>query len=132
MLSEFNEFDHADIVRRSESKLSRPVRWADAPDSRNRFRADLHGAMSLWIEAAHDGYEEPFSDFKKRCLRGFFRIVESALDEEVWMFTSAGPILAIILQLLNMPDSRMCELTSMLANSSVSKVAGEDWVTQEL
>jgi broad specificity phosphatase PhoE len=126
VFEELNEFDFADILRRSREGPVEAVRWEDTADSRIKFREILRVAMSLWVSAARDGYREPFSEFKRRCLGGFLRLAENAAQGDVWVFTSGGPISAILLQLLEMPDPQMSKLTSVLANTAVSKIVCEN------
>lgn len=126
VFEELNEFDFADILRRSRGGTVEAVRWEDTADSRIKFREILRVAMSLWVSAARDGYRESFSEFKRRCLGGFLRLAENAGHGDVWVFTSGGPISAILLQLLEMPDSQMSKISSVLANTGVTKIACEN------
>lgn len=124
------EFDHVEILRRVRpgfrGKLSVLVEGATGGGTpRQRFQTLFEEAMGRWMTGADDGdYGESWSAFQMRCLAGFEDAARDARDAggTTVVFTSGGPITAVVRHLLAIPDERVLALNRVLVNSGLTKI----------
>ena len=88
------------------------------------FQRIFAQAMARWMGGQHDAdYRESWSAFRERCIGALKRTVEQAgASQSVVVFTSGGPIAAIVQELMGFPNRNAAEVNFSLANSSVTKL----------
>jgi broad specificity phosphatase PhoE len=121
----FNEFDHKEVLLRSYPQFSEPgylERFiAEQPDSRRSFHKKFAESMQRWIagNSPHE-YTETWPEFRQRCVHGMLQVAEKATDQDVWIFTSGGPIAAIMQYVMAIPDEKVLEINWAIRNASIS------------
>ena len=120
----FNEFDHRDILARARPDLAEDgalARLVAGPDGRRAFQQAFAAAVERWMAGGYDGeYAEPWPAFRARCVAALGRVAER--DGDVWVFTSGGPIAALVQHVLGLSDARMLELNWGIANAGVTRL----------
>lgn len=120
----FNEFDHRDILTRARPDLAEDgalARLVAGPDGRRAFQKVFAAAVERWMAGTHDGeYAEPWPAFRARCVTALERA--AAVDGDVWVFTSGGPIAALVQHVLGLSDTRMLELNWGIANAGITRL----------
>lgn len=121
----FDEFDHKEVLLRTHSQFSEPgylERFiAEQPDSRRAFQKKFAESMQRWIEGKHSyEYTESWPAFRTRCVKGLLHVAENAVDQDVWIFTSGGPIAAIMQHVIGIPDDKVLEINWTIRNASIS------------
>lgn len=124
--SVFDEFDHQEVLIRAQPQFAEPGRLehfiAEQPDGRRAFQAMFAESMARWIGGRHDeDYSESWNAFRARCFAGLLAVAEETQAGDVWIFTSGGPIAAIIQQVLRIPDDQTLDINWSVKNSSVSE-----------
>lgn len=124
----FDEFDHGDVLARLRPDLAEPggiARFLAASDDPHRaFQRLFAGAVARWASGEHDGeYRESWAAFKARCAAALGRMADLGGGERpVAVFTSGGPIGAVVQHLLGIPDDRILELHWTLLNGGVTRL----------
>lgn len=123
----FSEFDHLEVLHRFRPDLSGQAalnEWlARTENPRREFQKVFAQAFARWVEGKHDGYRESFTSFRSRCWQALLRLADDGRSSEaIWIFTSAGPISAIVQQALAIADDRIAELTWALVNTGLTKL----------
>jgi len=120
----FNEFDHRDILARARPDLAEDgalARLVAEPDGRRAFQQAFAAAVERWMAGGHDAeYAEPWPAFRARCVAALRRVAER--DGDVWVFTSGGPIAALVQHVLGLSDGRMLELNWGIANAGITRL----------
>ncbi|MFG1270829.1 histidine phosphatase family protein [Xanthobacter versatilis] len=121
----FDEFDYAEIVAHHAPELSSHdalVRFLAAEaEPKAAFQRLFRAAVERWACGAHDAdYRESWRAFKARVCAALDRADALARDAPVAVFTSGGPIGAVVQQVLDVPDSRVLDLNWALANAGVT------------
>jgi broad specificity phosphatase PhoE len=122
----YNEFDHDQIVvAHRPAYKRRAVMLADLGRTGHPARAFqemFEQATRRWVGG--DGtYEEPFGDFCVRVEVAIRRTAESLTKgQTALVFTSAGPIAAVIGRLLAGTDDLWLKLNPVSVNTAVSKI----------
>lgn len=123
----FNEFDHRDILVRARPDLAEDgalARLVAGPDGRRAFQKVFAAAVERWMAGAHDAeYAEPWPAFRGRCVTALERV--AADGGEVWVFTSGGPIAALVQHVLGLSDARMLDLNWGIANAGITRLSGD-------
>ena len=119
-----DEFDHRELLDRFRPDLAGPGvlrrHLAADADPHRAFQKIFTAAVERWIGGAHDGdYRESWSGFRARCVAALDR----AEGEDVWVFTSGGPIAAILQHVLGVADRKAIELSWSVLNASVTTLA---------
>ena len=127
VIAKFSEFDHVEILHRFRPDLSDQAalnEWLSRrKNPRREFQEVFSRAFARWVEGKHDGYRESFVSFRARCREALLGLLDNAAPSDViWIFTSAGPISAIVQQVLAISDHRIAELTWMLVNTGITKL----------
>ena len=123
----FSEFDHHEVLHRFRPDLKGQAalnEWLSRTENpRREFQKVFAQAFVRWVEGKHDGYRESFVSFRGRCWQALMGLLsDCAPSEAIWIFTSAGPISAIVQQVLAIADERIAELTWALANTGITKL----------
>ncbi len=124
-----DEVDHHELLLRLDPRYAdRSALAADVlargGDPGRALQAIFAGALERWLGGAHDGdYAVSWRAFRRR--------VDAALDEilralepsaTAVAFTSGGPITAICVSLLGVPDREAPRIARTLVNAGVTKV----------
>lgn len=132
-LPEFNEYDSGPII-----KALLPVMRQEAPEldavARNMFRDRksfqliYEAAMLRWISGRHDDLvPETWRAFLGRIDRALARVrAENGRGRNVVIFTSGGPIAAVLRLALELGDERALRLTWVIKNASLSSFFYDD------
>jgi len=80
--------------------------------------------MARWMSGLHDAdYRESWPRFHGRCVDALAALVAQAgASQRLMVFTSGGPISAIVQSLLDLPPNRVAELNWSLVNGGVTKL----------
>lgn len=82
----------------------------------------LKSAIQDWIEDKHE-FSTSWSAFKKQAYQGIQEIsAKLEKGENAWIFTSGGPIAAVVLQLLELKDTQFMAIQEKIVNASITKV----------
>jgi broad specificity phosphatase PhoE len=122
----FDEFDHKEILLRSHPEFAEPG-WlerflAEQPNGRKAFQKVFGESVARWVAGKNDGdYTETWPGFRTRCIAGLHRVAETTPENDIWIFTSGGPIAAIAQHVLGIPDDKILDVNWSILNSSVSQ-----------
>jgi broad specificity phosphatase PhoE len=127
----FSEFDHVEVLHRFRPDLAGQAalnEWLSRTENpRREFQNVFAQAFARWVEGKHDGYRESFVSFRTRCWQALLDLLDNAAPSDViWIFTSAGPISAIVQQALAISDERIPQLTWVLVNTGITKLLCRD------
>ncbi|MEV6284529.1 histidine phosphatase family protein [Kribbella sp. NPDC051770] len=122
----FNEFDHDQvIVAHKPAYKRRAVLLADLARTGNPARAFQEmftAATERWTQGG-DGYTESFTDFCDRSESAVRRVAARAgKGETVLVFTSGGPIAAVVGRLWSGADDLWLRLNPVTINTAITKV----------
>ena len=123
-----NEFDHEQVLYRYRPDLrEKPAMaayLATTSNPRRAFQELFSLAVERWLSGQHDAeYVESWPTFQQRCWKGLQQIIEQlGSSQDIWVFTSGGPITAITQQLLTIPDSHIFNLNWSLVNAGVTRL----------
>ena len=124
----WNEYDHETMVEayrpRFRNKAVMAAELAASLHPRRAFQDIFAEAMKRWIGGEHDAdYPESWTAFCARCVDATKRL-HGALgrSQTALVFTSGGPICAVVRELLGLSDERAIRLNWTLANAAVTKL----------
>lgn len=125
----WNEFDHQQIIARHTPEYSDHehlvAELSRATDPRRAFQSLFAAAMTRWSSGEFDHeYSEPWPVFGQRCRDALQAAADAAPSSasNIWVFTSGGPIAAIVQHLLQAPDEQAMKLSWTLVNAGVTQV----------
>lgn len=127
----FNEFDHKEVLVRAHPAFSEPG-WlerflAEEVDGRRAFQKVFAESVARWVAGQNESdYSESWPGFRARCVAGLQRAAETHPESDIWIFTSGGPISAIVQHCLAIPDSHLLKLIWTILNASVSQFSFRD------
>lgn len=122
------EYDHVAVLAAYQP------RWADQaammrefaalPNARQAFQAEFGKAMQRWVGGLHnDDYPESWAGFCARVDRALTELHTSlGKSQTALVFTSGGPITAVIQRMLHLSDENAFRLNWTLANAAISKL----------
>ncbi|MEW6167082.1 MAG: histidine phosphatase family protein [Pseudomonadota bacterium] len=122
------EYDHVAVLR-----AFKPA-WADQarltaelmalPDPRRAFQEAFEQAIARWVGGQHnDDYPESWSGFCTRIEQALNRLHQRlGKSQTALVFTSGGPITAVVQRLLRLGDERTFRLNWTLANAALTKL----------
>ena len=129
-----NEYDHEAILQAligqfDDSDVFEKQVMSNA-DPRKAFQQIFEKAIARWVSGEHDeDYPESWRSFKTRVMSGLGSVTARAMQlkqgtgsANVVVFTSGGPITAIVQNLLQLPDANAFLMNWMITNCSVSKL----------
>lgn len=122
----YDEFDHEQvIIAHKPAYRVRPVMLADLARTGNPQRAfqDMFtAATQRWIDGG-DGYTETFEAFCERSEAAVRRTAERlGKGGTALVFTSGGPIAAVVSRLLSGGDGLWAKLNPVTINTAITKV----------
>lgn len=126
----FDEFDHRDILVQAHPEFSDPgyleAFLTDQPDGRRAFQKVFTGSVARWMSSDADAtsdtgaYKESWGSFRDRCVAGLTRATAQKNQGDTWIFTSGGPIAAIVGHVLGLSDDRILDLNWSILNASIT------------
>jgi broad specificity phosphatase PhoE len=118
--ADWNEFDHQAIITAALSAGLTPEPGAP----RGAFFSFFHQAMGRWAAGEHDNdYPEPYAQFQRRVVAAFERAVQRTHSAETTVvFTSGGPISAVVRHLLRLEPRAAFEVNTVLVNSGLTRI----------
>jgi broad specificity phosphatase PhoE len=121
----FDEFNHREILKLAHPEFAEPGRLesvvSGSGQGRRALQVAVEGSIARWMSGQHDAdYSESWNAFRSRCVQG---LRDVAAADDVWIFTSGGPIAAIAQGILGISDDKMTDLVWSILNSSVSHFA---------
>lgn len=122
----WDEYDHMDLILKHRSDLhnfDQLMKYVTTQSNPMKaFQVLLNDAIHDWMEDKHD-YITKWSDFKTQAWSGLNELAKRLnKGENALVFTSGGPISAIMLQLLNIKDTQFLGLQGKIVNSSSTKI----------
>jgi len=131
--SELDEFDHEDVLFKAfpefQSKSTLATELAKSAHPKKRFHELFELSLTRWISGEHDDYKESWTAFQQRVSQGFLKLklfanehAEGAGKKPLVVFTSGGPIAAIVKEVMGLSEKATFELNENLANSGVSRI----------
>lgn len=123
----FNEFDHRQVLVRHRPEFADPEELnrflTRAINPRRAFQELFAQAVSRWVGGGYDReYHETYAGFRHRAVTALRHLISDGHNAEVWVFTSGGVIVAIVQELLAIPDNRIFELNWTLINTGVTRL----------
>ncbi len=128
IISDLNEFDFQSlfdillpgIIKDNPSlKNDMPLLFKD----RKIFDRVIKMIISRWLSGEYDLGEHEWSLFIKRVRNGFNRIIEeNGANKNIIVFSSGGPISAIIQAALDISDEKTALLTWHIYNASITRI----------
>jgi broad specificity phosphatase PhoE len=138
----FNEFDSDDIIAAAHLELNIPGFHRQGASSHNLVQKTALGAYLMkqknpkkafqnlfsisidrWISGEHDNdYLESWQHFTQRCRQALFAIITEAAGRDVVVFTSGGPITAIIQHCLGLSDHYAFQFNWTLVNAGITQL----------
>lgn len=129
----FNEFDHEGVTRAHVIALAAgdPLVAdfiANKIDRLKHFQKVFEKVVTRWVSDQHpvDGIES-WPDFRDRVWQGLQRVIqETGRSKNIAIFTSGGPITAILHQVLKTTPEAAFEMNWAIANGSITKLMYND------
>jgi broad specificity phosphatase PhoE len=124
----WNEYDHQEvIVKHKPAYKSRTVMAADLGrqrDTRRAFQLMFDDALARWTGGENDDdYAEPWAAFVDRANAGVDAVREESVDaKNVLVFTSGGPISAVVARLLGLGVEGWLGLNRVMVNAGETKI----------
>ncbi|WP_424963293.1 histidine phosphatase family protein [Ekhidna sp.] len=122
----WNEYDHMELLAKYNPKFTdHSVIGDHLMKEENPMRSlqqILNNSISDWIKGEKE-YVLEWQLFKENSWKALKELADQLKSgENAWVFTSGGPISAILIQLLSLKDEQFIDLQGRLVNSSVTKV----------
>lgn len=136
----FDEYDHRRLLLHRYPDFAAPGSLerfiADAGDKAGRraFQDMFSRCVADWIEGRdQDPAGESWTAFRERCVAGVTRWMDDpdganggCAEEDLWVFTSGGPICAVLQHVLDLPASSVPDLCWAVRNASVTRLSVRD------
>jgi broad specificity phosphatase PhoE len=129
VVSGLEEADHQELLVKLDPRYAeRAAITADVVarggDPHHAFQAIFADAFDRWVGGRHDGdYSISWRAFRRRCVEALEEAVRPLpRTATALVFTSGGPITAICLGLLGMPDAEAPRIAWTLVNAGVTKL----------
>ncbi|RZF25420.1 histidine phosphatase family protein [Paraburkholderia sp. UYCP14C] len=126
---DWNEYDHQEVISAYRPDYADPdlLRrdMMSMPDPHRAFQSMFKRAASRWMSGEHDiDYHETWTAFRGRCGRALRKLQDriSETGENALVFTSGGPVAAVVKDLLDLTDARCAELSWTLVNCGMTKL----------
>jgi broad specificity phosphatase PhoE len=123
----FNEFDHLNVISGHNPEMAKPGALGTyVKEQGDQFAAFQHifvDSFKRWVDHPQDhGYQESWSDFKKRTIGALQAITEKLEPgQNVLVVTSAGPISAICHEIIPFPQNGILGFMGELVNCGMTK-----------
>lgn len=125
--SDWNEYDHQAVLAAFEPALKTAAgtrNWLEkSADPKIQFATVFAKAIQRWQSGEYHNYPESWHDFKQRVSHGLQSLIgELQHKQNAVVFTSGGPISAIVQHLFGLPDEKMMSVNWTLANCGITKI----------
>ena len=133
-MPELDEFDHEEVLFKAfpefKSKSALAAELAKSEYPKKRFHELFELSLARWISGEQDqDYKESWAAFQQRVSKGFQKLKQFANEnadelgkKPLVVFTSGGPIAAIVKEVMGLSEKATFELNENLANSGVSRI----------
>lgn len=125
--ADWNEFDYLDVIRAhspalgTQSALVEEMR--SKTDPKRAFQTLYASAVDRWASGEHDAdYAESRSAFCARVTRALDRL-RASRDRPSVVFTSGGPIAAVVQNVLSLSEPATRQIEFTLANASLTSLS---------
>lgn len=133
----FNEFDSDDVIAAAHpqfsikglnktgvgQKLSLGAYLVKQDNPKKAFQELFSSAINRWISGDHDDeYQESWNQFTRRCKQALFKTIEQGKGKDIVVFTSGGPITAIIQYCLGLDDEHAFKFNWSLVNGGITQL----------
>lgn len=133
----FNEFDSDDVIAAAHpqfsikglnktgvgQKLSLGAYLVKQDNPKKAFQELFSSAINRWISGDHDDeYQESWNQFTRRCKQALFKTIEQGKGKDIVIFTSGGPITAIIQYCLGLDDEHAFKFNWSLVNGGITQL----------
>ena len=122
----WNEYNHAELLAQYNpdfadfEHLSNYIR--SQADPLKSLQQLLNASINDWI-ADKNSYQQRWADFKSNVWTALEALASQlGKRDNAWVFTSGGPIAAVMIKLLNLNDSQFVNLQCRLVNTSITRV----------
>ena len=134
ILPGLNEFNHENVlhVHRPEiaDREKAMMMVMSQPNPKQFVEDEFDIAMNKWmLEEGPSAYAESFQVFKERALGALQQIIATSRKEkhkEVVAITSGGVISLLVAHILDLPQSKLAGLNTIIANTSVTSLLFND------
>jgi broad specificity phosphatase PhoE len=135
--NDWNEFDHRDIIAKYEprysdlNELKKDIFLDKSP--KEKITEVLVGAVTRWTSGQFNDYNESWTTFCERVIKGLQKIEnESQKEDVVFVFSSGGSISVIMQKILDLSVQKTFEMQLNIANCSITKLRTSSRGTQLL
>jgi broad specificity phosphatase PhoE len=138
----FNEFDSDDIIAAAHAELNIPgyrkqgigsnklvqktalgAYLMKQKNPKKAFQVLFSTSIDRWIRGENDDdYIESWQQFTQRCRQALFDTIEKANGRDVVVFSSGGPITAIIQHCLGLSDHYAFQFNWTLVNAGITQL----------
>ncbi len=122
----WNEYDHMELLSKHNPAFTDYAAIGEYLKQQENpmmaLQQVLNASILDWIENKND-YETSWVAFKQGVLDAIAEL-ETKLEkgQTAWVFTSGGPIAAVLVHLLSLKDAQFIDLQVRLVNSSITKI----------
>jgi len=125
-LDGLNEYDHDEVLYRYRPEYQdRSVLNADlakAANPRRAFQMIYEQAVERWVSGKHDAdYAQTWTAFRNKVVTTLHSLTIRP-ERSIWVFTSGGPITAVVQHLLGLRDVYAFEVNWALVNTGVTRL----------
>ncbi|HEY3559277.1 MAG TPA: histidine phosphatase family protein [Kribbella sp.] len=122
----YDEFDHQEVIVAHKPAYKRHALMvadlARTGNPKRAFQEMFTAATQRWMDGG-DGYTESFEEFSERSVAAVRRTAERlGKSETAVVFTSGGPIAAVVSRLLSGGDGLWAKLNPVTINTAITKV----------
>ncbi|HET6604898.1 MAG TPA: histidine phosphatase family protein [Xanthomonadaceae bacterium] len=124
----WDEYDHLAVLAAYKPQWADPERMsADlmaAQDPHRAFELEFGRAIARWVGGLHNhDYPESWPGFRARVGQALARLHDRLeRSRTALVFTSGGPIAAVVQRMLQLPDEGALRLNRTLANAAITKL----------
>lgn len=124
----WNEYDHVAVLAAYQphwaDQAAMKAELAALPNARAVFQQEFEKAIARWVGGLHnDDYPESWAGFCARIEQALLRLrARLTKSQTALVFTSGGPITAVVQQLLHLQDEKAFRLNWTLANAAITKL----------
>lgn len=121
----WNEYDHEAVLGAYDPDYRKRVATAEQAGDPTLFRRVFHGALRRWASGEHnDDYPETWAAFCARVEAGLVALTaRMQANQSALVFTSGGPIAAVVRTVLCLSDDRALQVSTGFTNASLTKLA---------
>lgn len=128
----WNEYDHDEVLNRYKPQYRNRARLvaelASSRHPRRAFQEIFAAAIERWMDGAHDAdYAETWPQFRQRCVQALHDLsTQMTKGQTAMVFTSGGPITAVVQELMGIPAQNIFRINWTLANCGATKIISSE------